>query len=53
VPILAIIIPLMIASPVYAEFRYVYGMAISLPVLFAVLTKDNRNDCLGEADEQE
>ncbi|MBR4575313.1 MAG: hypothetical protein IKO16_10405 [Lachnospiraceae bacterium] len=36
VPILAIILSLVISSPVYAEFRYMYALFCALPVLCAL-----------------
>ncbi len=35
-PILAILVTLLISSPVFAEFRYMYSMYTSLPALIAV-----------------
>jgi len=35
-PILALLLTLMIAAPVYAEFRYVYGMIFSAPLFIAL-----------------
>ena len=41
VPILAIVLSLLVSSPVYAEFRYVYALYCALPMLIAIsLIKD-------------
>ena len=42
-PILAILVTLVISSPVFAEFRYMYSMFASLPALIAV-TFTGRSD---------
>ena len=40
IPVLAIIVSLLISTPVYAEFRYAYSVFCSLPfVIFAVFYK--------------
>ena len=36
VPILAILLSLVISSPVYAEFRYMYALFCALPILLSV-----------------
>ena len=36
VPILAILLSLLVSSPVYAEFRYMYALFCALPILLAV-----------------
>ncbi|MCR5301920.1 MAG: DUF6020 family protein [Lachnospiraceae bacterium] len=43
VPILAILLSLLISSPVYAEFRYMYALFCSLPVLIAVTCTGRRS----------
>lgn len=36
IPILAIILSLVISSPVYSEFRYMYALFCSLPIIIAI-----------------
>ena len=39
VPILATLLSLLVSSPVYAEFRYMYPLFTALPILFAITFK--------------
>lgn len=41
IPILAILLSLLVSSPVYSEFRYMYPLFTSLPILFAVTCSGN------------
>ncbi len=45
-PIAAILLSLLVSSPVYAEFRYMYALFCALPILLAVTChqKENEND---------
>ena len=47
VPILAIVLSLLVSTPVFAEFRYVYAMFCALPILIAVTTVADDTDCKG------
>ncbi|MBR6159413.1 MAG: hypothetical protein IKQ40_03845 [Lachnospiraceae bacterium] len=57
IPILAVLLSLLVSSPVYAEFRYMYPLFTALPMLFAVTcagASDGKNsedgeDCPGDA----
>ena len=44
VPILAIILSLVVSSPVYAEFRYMYAMFCALPILLAITCHIRKED---------
>ena len=44
VPILAIVLSLLVSTPVFAEFRYVYAMFCALPILIAVSTVEESSD---------
>ena len=44
VPVLAILLSLVISSPVYAEFRYLYPLFTSLPVIIAVTCRDREGE---------
>ena len=40
-PPVMVIVTLLIATPVYAEFRYAYSVFCSLPVIMAIVTRPN------------
>ncbi len=44
VPILAILLSLLISSPVYAEFRYMYALFTSLPILLSITFLNTTED---------
>ncbi len=44
VPLLAILLSLLISSPVYAEFRYMYALFTSLPILLGITFAHNTED---------
>ena len=44
VPIFAIILSLVISSPVFAEFRYMYALFCALPVLIAISFAGGKNE---------
>ena len=43
VPFLSLVLSLMIASPVYSEFRYVYSLFCCLPFLAVIAFRDKKN----------
>lgn len=44
VPVFAIILSLVISSPVFAEFRYMYALFCALPILLAICLRDDNTD---------
>ena len=51
VPIFAIILSLLISSPVFSEFRYMYAMFCSLPIIIAITLSRSAVCKREEADE--
>lgn len=43
VPVIAILLSLMAATPVFAEFRYVYSLIVTVPVYVIIGTKQQNN----------
>lgn len=41
-PVLGILLTIMLATPLFAEMRYMYSMMVSIPVILAMLIRNNK-----------